>query len=100
MWTFLLLFAMSFSVLHDYTFAIIDDHSSSVGAYVAEFSSNPSTNQHRDNLCDIHFEYHTPYLFLVTHIPFPSADTQDNHFTYDGSFLSLSYFNFFKPPIA
>ena len=98
-WSLLLLFAISFSVVHDYTFAVLDDKHSSMEAYVTELSS-PVMGEHADMLCDIHFEYNTPYLFLDNPISFPIVDTQDSLFAYDEIFLSLDYFNFFKPPIA
>ncbi len=98
-WSLLLLFAISLSVVHDYTFAVLDDKHSSMEAYVTELSS-PVMGEHADMLCDIHFEYHTPYLLLDNSISFPIVDTQDSLFAYDEIFLSLDYFNFFKPPIA
>lgn len=98
-WSLLLLFAISFSAAHDYTFAVLDNKHSSIEAYVAELSS-PIMGGHADMLCNIHFEYHTPYLFLDNHISFPIIKTEDSLFAYDEIFLSLNYFNLFKPPIA
>lgn len=98
-WSLLLLFVISFSAAHDYSFAVLDNKHSSIEAYLAELSS-PVIGGHADMLCDIHFEYHTPYLFLDNHISFPIVDAKDSLFVYDKIFLSLNYFNFFKPPIA
>ena len=98
-WSLLLLFAISFLVVHDYTFAVLDNKHSSIEAYVSELSS-PAMGERADMLCDIHFEYHTPFLFLDNRISFPIVDAQDALFPYDEMFLSLDYFNFFKPPIA
>lgn len=94
----LLLFALSFSVVHDYTFAILDNHSSSVEAYVAEL--NPNLGKHKDTLCDIHFEYHMPYTFASKSHSLPAMEKADSFFTYNETFFSLKYFNFLKPPIA
>lgn len=98
-WSLLLLFAISFSVVHDYTFAVLDNKHSSIEAYVAELSS-PVMGEQADMLCDIHFEYHVPYIFLDNRIPFHIVATKNGFFAYDKIFISLDYFNFFKPPIT
>ncbi|MDD5372512.1 MAG: hypothetical protein PHO62_03675 [Sulfurimonas sp.] len=93
----LLLFAMSFSVLHDYTFAVLDNHCSSACTSKASFEAS---NETTDTLCKIHTEYHTPYLFLEKSAYIPIIQKRDDFFTYNEMFLSLDYFSFFKPPIA
>lgn len=98
-WSLLLLFAISFSAVHDYTFAALDDKHSSIEAYVTKLSSQVM-GEYAGMLCDIHFEYHMPYMFLDNHISFPIVDAEDGLFAYDEIFFSLDYFNFFKPPIA
>jgi len=98
-WSLLLLFAMSFSIVHDYAFAVLDDNHCSVEAYVAELSPSVSCEK-ADMLCDIHFEYHTAYLFLEKSAYMPIIQKREDFFAYNEIFLSLDYFSFFKPPIA
>ena len=97
-YSFLLLFAISFSVMHDYTFAVLDNHGSSVKEYVSEMS--PSMDKKNDNLCDIHFEYHTTYTFPAISITLTSIGKIESFFTYNEIFLSQKQFDFLKPPIA
>lgn len=94
----LLLFAISFSVMHDYTFAILDNNHSFVESYISETSPILDTN--RDILCDIHFEYHMPYTFPTKELSLPILSKVDSFFSYNETFFSLKEFNFFKPPIA
>lgn len=97
-WSLLLLLAISFSVAHDYTFRAIDKHSSSVEIYLDKFS-HISSEKHPDKLCDIHFEYHTQYIFEQNIISFSKIEYKPL-FAYEKIFCSLDYFNFLKPPIA
>ncbi|MEK6658612.1 MAG: hypothetical protein AABY36_02895 [Campylobacterota bacterium] len=98
-WSLLLLFAMSFSMLHDYTFAVLDGNHCSANKCISELSSASST-QTTDTLCKIHIEYHTAYLFLEKSAYIPIIQKRDDFFAYNKMFLSLDYFSFFKPPIA
>jgi len=97
-WSLLLLLAISFSISHDYTFSALDKHSSSIETYLGEFS-HVISNKHADKLCDIHFEYHTQYIFEQNTISFSQIEYKPL-FAYEKIFYSLNYFNFFKPPIA
>ncbi|DAB28430.1 MAG: hypothetical protein A2513_03570 [Sulfurimonas sp. RIFOXYD12_FULL_33_39] len=97
-YSLLLLFAISFSVTHDYTFAILDNKHSSLKAYINELSFD--TTKRGDNLCDIHFEYHISYTFPTKEPSLPIIGKEKSLFSYNGTYFSLKQFNFFKPPIA
>jgi hypothetical protein len=58
---------MSFSIVHEYVFAIYDEDHCSVSEYVLELEA-PSNH---GDICDIHFEYHSSYIL-----------TQNNVFSY------------------
>jgi len=99
LWSLLLLFAMSFSIFHDYVFAAFDDKHSSVNRCINELSSASSTPA-TDIVCDIHIEYHTTYLFVEKTTRIPIIQKKDDFSIYNETFISLDYFSFFKPPIA
>ncbi|MBE0514512.1 hypothetical protein [Sulfurimonas sp.] len=98
-WLFLLLATISFSVVHDYTFAHLEDDHYYVSSYLHEAPDNALAKT-SDTLCEVHIEYHSVSLFVERTADIPVAQKKDNLFKYNKMFLSLDYFNFFKPPIA
>ena len=62
--TFSILLALSFSIVHEFTFAALDENQCSVSEFVSEFDAPTGS----DDICDIHYEYHQAYMF-------PSIDT-------------------------
>lgn len=97
-YSLLLLFTISFSVMHDYTFALLDDNSPSVESYMNDLSAKGQKRV--DVLCDIHFEYHMPYTFPAKTPSIPLLKKADDLFIYKDLPVSLKEFNFLKPPIA
>ena len=95
----LLLFAISFSIVHDYTFALLDDNHYSENTFISEVSSMAS-NATTDKSCKIHIDYHSAYLFFEKSAYIPIIQRRNDLFAYNEIFFSLDYFNFFKPPIA
>jgi hypothetical protein len=59
-----LLFVISFSVFHEIEFAMQDKEPCDVVEYVSEFNAPTDCG----DVCEIHYEYHHPYLV-------PSYDT-------------------------
>jgi len=53
---------MSFSILHEYTFAMIDEDHCSVVEYANEIAGPVD----KGDICDIHFEYHLSYILPST----------------------------------
>lgn len=100
--TLSLLLAMSFSILHSYAFAFYDDEHCNTSEYVQEFEGpnlHESSDSHND-ICDIHYEYHHPYLV-------PSNDTVaylhvNNLYNIpeNTTYLFETYSKTIKPPIA
>ena len=97
-WLFALLIAMSYSVMHDYAFNILDDDRCSVQEYVSELSV-PNSNTDGD-LCDVHFEYHTSFLCPIELVSLPKMEKIEDFFIHNKIFLSRNFFDFFKPPTA
>ncbi len=94
--TLVLLFALGFSVVHEYAFAFYDKEHCSVTEYVHELSAPTS---HGD-ICDIHFEYHQSFLLSkktsVPVIEYLSLVQRTNNESYSFQIHT----NLFKPPIA
>ena len=60
--SFMLLFSFAFSIGHEYVYLDSEDTHCSIEEYIEEISG-PS--DHGD-ICDIHYEYHIPYLMPDT----------------------------------
>lgn len=97
-WSLLLLFALSFSVLHDYTFSFIDTKHSINSSCIVDMCSH-SLDKKADTICEIHHGYHSMYLFLETHISLQNPQKVQSLFVYTNKLFSLSVFSFLKPPI-
>ena len=92
-----LLFALSFSIVHEFAFASFhDDHCDSVAEYVHEVQ-NPS--DHGD-ICDTHFEYHQAYL-MPQHTLLPMHHSHaNNKKLHKESYNFHINLDFLKPPIV
>lgn len=94
--TILLLFVVSFSVFHEIEFAMFDKEPCDVVEYVSEFSKPADCG----DICDVHYEYHHPYLV-------PSYDTiaylnvdKLHSIPQNTSYLFETYSKTIKPPVA
>lgn len=94
-----LLFAINFSIVHDYAFARSNDNHYSANTCISEVSPVAS-NGTTDKSCKIHIDHHAAYLFSEKSAYIPIIKRGDDLFAYNEIFFSLNYFNFFKPPIA
>ena len=94
-WSLLLLFALSFSILHDYTFSFVDTKHSIDTSCMIDIHLDKKT----DTICEIHHGYHSMYLFLETASQLPISQKLQSFFVYTNKLFSLSIFNFLKPPI-
>ena len=56
--TFSILIAFTFSIMHEYAFATLDENQCSISEFVAELDAPTG----HDALCDTHFEYHNTYV--------------------------------------
>jgi len=68
--TLSLLFAFSFSMIHEYAFTILDENRCSVGEYVSELKAPSNCG----DICDIHYEYHQAYMFPQKTVSIQSVD--------------------------
>ncbi|MDF1875620.1 hypothetical protein JHD48_07720 [Sulfurimonas sp. SAG-AH-194-I05] len=88
------LFVLSFSVVHEYAFAYFDDNHCTAVEYVSELE----TPSNHGDICDIHFEYHQS--FVLQQLPHLSLFQKDSlsllsdkeTYTFETKLL------FFKPP--
>lgn len=97
-WLLVLMFTICFSVMHDYTFSVLDTkHSVNSSCMVDTCLHN--TDRHTDRMCEIHHSYHSIYLFLMTPISFINRQKVKSIFVYTNNLFSLHIFTFLKPPI-
>lgn len=92
----IVLFFMSFSVVHEYFFAMYDREHTSISEYVYE---QEMPTDHKD-LCDAHFEYHVQYILPdVKSLYTDKTKTQLPHFR-ESRYNFHKNYTFLKPPIS
>ncbi len=93
----ILLFVLSFAIVHEYTFSLLEDEHCSVVEYVNEINGQSS---HHGDTCDIHFEYHQAFLLSeavrIPNIKYFKAPSSFNKETY----TFKTKIDFFRPPIS
>ena len=95
--TLVLLFTMSFSIVHEYVFAFYDTDHCNAKEYVAELQA-PS---HHGDICDVHFEYHIPYILPSQSIAPQSSEPKDSLFSnLKESYISYIASQLYQPPIV
>jgi len=94
--TLILLFALSFSVVHEYAFAFYDTNHCSTAEYIAELE----VPQDHGDICDIHFEYHQSFLLTQdAQLPLYTLSSSQELFEHQ-NYNFQTQLEFFKPPIA
>jgi len=96
--SFLLLIAMSFSLVHDYEFVHLDDEHCSAQEYVHELTL-PSSELDGD-IHTTHFDHHISYILPLNISVLSKIDKNNASFTNNTLFTSYNSFDFLKPPIA
>jgi len=92
----MLLFALSFSIVHEYAFAFYDTDHCSTTEYVAELDAP----QDHGDICDIHFAYHQACLhYQDTQLPLYTLSSSQELFEHQ-NYNFQTQLEFFKPPIA
>lgn len=104
---FSLLFAMGFSIVHEYAFAFYDDEHCNTTEYVEEFqgpiahdTNSHELSAHEDDICDIHFEYHQAFLLLPDTTLLHNYDLRSNIALTKETYQFQTSLKFIKPPIA
>jgi hypothetical protein len=105
--TFSLLFAISFSIVHEYAFAFYDDKHCDTTEYVKEFQGpivhdidSHESSAHEDDICDTHFEYHQAFLLLPNSHLLNGYDLRSNITLTKEIYQFQTNQKFIKPPIA
>ncbi len=95
--TLLLFIALSFSVVHDFTFALLDqDHCSTI-EYVSE-TEKPTTH---GDICDIHYKFHQAIYLPAQSIVLPKIEIEHLELALmDESYYFNNPLEFYKPPIS
>ena len=96
--TLVLLFMMSFQVLHAYAIDMLDTHECNVDEYVVEFSQ-PISHDVSDDICNLHSSFHIPFL-VPQAILFPiNTDSPESPQTFIKSYDYDGIKTFLIPPI-
>jgi len=105
--TLCLLFAISFSVVHEYAFAFYDNDHCTTSEYVQELQGPTTHSQDAhalsaepEDICDIHFEYHQAFLLLPESSLFQDHDLRSNIVLTKETYPFQTNLKFIKPPIA
>ncbi|MDA7817042.1 hypothetical protein N9A28_02510 [Sulfurimonas sp.] len=91
-----LLFIMSFSLLHEFTFAYLDDDHCTTAEYVAELEGPIE----KGDICDIHYEYHNTYILPQVNTAFNALQISYSQISRSDSYLFKTYSKTIKPPIT
>ena len=94
--TLLLLFAISFSTTHKYFYTLVSDNKCSVIEYVHE-QDIPSDH---GQLCDIHFEFHNPFILPQDNMRYEKISLNFDPFVLDNNYFFKINLDIYKPPIA
>ena len=98
LFTFLLLIAMSFQVLHAFAIDALDTHACKVSEYVIEFSQ-PISDDITGDICNIHAEFHIAFLIPEHVLVTQKVNISQKPSTKLLSYEYISYDNTVKPPI-
>lgn len=93
---FSILFALTFSMVHEYAYAFYDDGHCDVEEYTHESISEDS---HVD-ICDKHIQYHQAYVLPTQTFVYQKKDLNSELTLYKESYHFQITQDFFKPPIA
>jgi len=96
---FILLFSMSFTIVHAFAIDMLDTHECQINEYVQEFSQ-PISDFDSDDICNIHHGFHMAFiipinLILSTH-PLRNSKPQ----SFDKLYKYTAYETEIKPPIS
>ncbi len=94
----LVLFMMSFQVVHAYAIDMLDTHKCEVNEYVVEFSQ-PISDDLSGDICNLHSSFHIPFL-LPQAILFPiNTDSPESPQSFIKSYDYDAPKTFLIPPI-
>ena len=89
---------MSFSSLHAYAIALLDEEHCSVTEYVQEIEQSLSTELSGD-VCDVHHEFHVLFLLPETTLTTDATLTVTTTITVGESYNFYLQNNILQPPI-
>lgn len=91
-----LLFVMSFSIVHEYVFALYDPNPCSTSEYVLEFEGPTD----KDDICDIRYKYHHAFLQPQYYVMPKIASINFLLNLKNESYIFQTNLELIKPPIA
>ena len=94
--TFILLFSMSFSIVHAYAIEILDTDKSHLSEYILEASH--TNTQHNDKICDIHNAFHTVFILPTNIIVDKDISTSQKPLFTPKNYTYNSLQNLLRPP--
>lgn len=93
-----MLFSFSFSIMHDFTFNIIDNHSDS-NALCCLTPNKALYDKSSDTLCKVHSAYHSLFIILQEQIIADKPLSYFATFQTTKKLTSTTINDFLKPPI-
>lgn len=94
--TFSILFALSFSIMHEFTFSMLDENQCTLSEYINEFDAPTGS----DDICDIHYEYHQAFMFPSQNILLTTIEKQAKLQIYKESYTQKITQDLIIPPSA
>lgn len=93
---FSILFALSFSITHEFAFAEADEEHCSISEYISEFEAPNNCG----DIGDIHYEYHQAYMFPSKTISIDSVDKTSELIITKESYTFSTNLDLIIPPIS
>ncbi len=92
-----LFLALSFSVLHDFAFALLDQDHCNTTEYVSE-TEMPTAH---GDVCDVHYKFHQAIYLPAQAIILPKVEIEHLELALiDESYYFNNPLEFYKPPIS
>lgn len=100
--SFLLLIALSFSVVHEYFYTSFASDHCSIEAYIDDFSQIDALTNHdkSSDLCKIHCGYHTLFTSVIQSPIIYIIDRVKERYTYNSIRTAKHLLDAFRPPTA
>jgi len=92
----LLIFAIAFSILHEFTFAFTDEESFATTEHALDFNHPVGC----DVACDAHCEYHHSYVLPIVDKNFQVNLVSFFKIPKNNSYVFKTHLKIIKPPIA
>ena len=88
--------ALTFSIVHEYAFVVLDENQCSVSEFIHEFDAPTGS----DDICDMHCEYHHAYILSQYDSMLSNITKISEKFPYKENYNFTLNLEFIIPPIS